>query len=84
MITAFRDGRRVDHYGHPITETEAATVTKVLAAEGIRIQFEWDINGVLHLWATKPMKTVDEFRAIRAFRAVGDQPLAFHQAVTHG
>lgn len=77
MITQIRDGRRVDHYGHPITETEAATVTKVLAAEGIRIQFEWDVDGVLHLWSTTA-GTLAEVRTLRAFRAVGDGPLAFH------
>ena len=82
MITAFRDGRRVDHYGHPITETEAATVTKVLAAEGIRVTVEWDIDGVLHLWAPTEATTVTETRALRAFLAVGDGPVEFHRAVS--
>ena len=83
MITAFRDGRRVDHYGHPITETEAATVTKVLAAEGLRVEpTDPDAFGVVHLWAKTPLNTLGEVRVLRAFRAVYDGPLAFHQAVT--
>lgn len=83
MITQIRDGRRVDHIGHPITENEAATVTKVLAVEGIRISFEWDVDGVLHLWSATA-GTLAEVRALRAFRAVGDGPLEYHEAVDHG
>ncbi len=85
MITLIRDGRRVDHIGHPITRTEAATVTKVLAAEGIRIEpTEPDAFGVVHLWAREPIDTAAAVRTLRAFHAVSDGPFACHQAVSRG
>jgi hypothetical protein len=77
------DGRPVDRVAHHITPTEAATVAKVLAAEGIRVEpTEPDIWGVVHLWAKQPTDTRAEVRVLRAFRALTDGPLAFHPAVT--
>jgi hypothetical protein len=83
VITAIVNGRSVDLIAHRITDVEAATVAKVLAAEGLRVEpTEPDIEGVVHLWAKRPMDTAEEFRTIRAFQAVTDGPLAFHQGVT--
>jgi hypothetical protein len=81
VITQIRgDGRSFDLIAHRITATEAATVAKVLAAEGLRVEpTEPDFEGVVHLWAKRPMNTAEEFRTIRAFKAVTDGPLAFHQ-----
>jgi len=77
------DGRPVDLIAHRITPTEAATVAKVLAVEGLRVEpTEPDFDGVVHLWAKQPMNTAEEFRTIRAFKAITDGPLAFHQAVS--
>ena len=82
MITQIRDGRPVDLIAHRITPTEAATVAKVLAVEGLRVEpTEPDFEGVVHLWAKEPMSTAEEFRTIRAFKAITDGPIAFHQAV---
>lgn len=80
MITAIIDGRPVDRVAHHITPAEAATVAKVLAAEGIRIEpTEPDAFGVVHLWAKQPTDTRAEVRVLRAFQALTDGPLAFHQ-----
>jgi hypothetical protein len=74
------DGHRVDHIAHRITATEAATVAKVLAAEGLRVEpTEPDFEGVVHLWAKQLTDTPGEVRVLRAFQAVTDGPLAFHQ-----
>lgn len=85
MITVIDDsGTRIDLVGHEITTSEAATVAKVLAAEGIRVEpTEPDFFGVVHLWAKVPIGTAGEVRALRAFRAVTDSPLAWHGAVAH-
>jgi hypothetical protein len=84
VITQIRaDGRPVDLIAHRITATEAATVTKVLAVEGLHVEpTEPDAFGVVHLWAKRTMNTAEEFRTIRAFKAVTDGPLAFHQGVS--
>jgi hypothetical protein len=83
VITQIRDGRPVDLIAHRITPTEAATVAKVLAVEGLRVEpTEPDAFGVVHLWAKQVTSTRGEVRIVRAFRAVTDEPLAFHQAVT--
>jgi hypothetical protein len=84
MITVISaDGTRVDRVGHALTETEAAVVTKVLAAEGIRVEpTEPDGLGVVHLWAKQAYGTAVEVRTLRAFSAVTDGPLAYHEAVT--
>ena len=84
MITQIRaDGRPVDLIAHRITPAEAATVAKVLAAEGLRVEpTEPDAFGVVHLWAKQPCSTRQEVRIVRAFRAIDDGPLAFHQAVS--
>jgi hypothetical protein len=83
VITQIRDGRPVDLIAHRITPTEAATVAKVLAVEGLRVEpTEPDAFGVVHLWAKQPTSTRGEVRIVRAFRAVTDEPLAFHQAVS--
>lgn len=81
MITQIRaDGRPVDLIAHRITATEAATVAKVLAAEGLRVEpTEPDFEGVVHLWAKQLMDATEEFRTIRAFQAIYDGRLAFHQ-----
>lgn len=80
MITAIIDGRAVDLIAHRITATEAATVAKVLAAEGLRVEpTEPDFDGVVHLWAKQLTDTPGEVRVLRAFQAVTDGPLAFHQ-----
>jgi len=83
VITQIRaDGRPVDLIAHRITPTEAATVAKVLAVEGLRVEpTEPDFEGVVHLWAKQVTSTRGEVRVLRAFRAVTDEPLAFHQAV---
>jgi sulfur carrier protein ThiS len=74
------DGHRVDLVGHRITASEAATVAKVLAAEGLRVEpTEPDFEGVVHLWAKTPLDTLGRVRVLRAFQAVTDGPLAFHQ-----
>jgi hypothetical protein len=83
VITSIVNGRPVDLIAHRITVTEAATVAKVLAAEGLRVEpTEPDFEGVVHLWAKQSMDTAEEFRTIRAFKAVYDGRLAFHQGVT--
>jgi hypothetical protein len=83
VITQIRDGRPVDLVAHRITPTEAATVAKVLAVEGLRVEpTEPDAFGVVHLWAKQPCSTLGEVRIVRAFQALTDGPLAFHQAVT--
>lgn len=81
MITQIRaDGRPADLIAHRITATEASTVAKVLAAEGLRVEpTEPDFEGVVHLWAKTPLGTRGEVRVLRAFRALTDGPLAFHQ-----
>jgi hypothetical protein len=77
------DGHRVDLIAHRITATEAATVAKVLAAEGLRVEpTEPDFEGVVHLWAKQLTDTPGEVRVLRAFQAVTDGPLAFHQGET--
>lgn len=83
MITLIlADGRPCDYVRHHITATEAATVAKVLAAEGLRVEpTEPDFDGVVHLWAKQLMDASEEFRTIRAFKAITDGPLAFHQGV---
>lgn len=84
MITLIRpDGLRVERVGHQLTDTEAATIAKVLAAEGIRVEpTEPDVHGVVHLWAKGEYGTEGEVRVIRAFAAVTDTPLAYHGAAT--
>lgn len=84
MITVvLADGRPVDLIAHRITPTEAATVAKVLAVEGLRVEpTEPDAFGVVHLWAKQHTGTLGEVRVLRAFQALTDGPLAFHQAVT--
>jgi hypothetical protein len=84
MITQIRaDGRPVDLIAHRITATEAATVTKVLAVEGLHVEpTEPDAFGVVHLWAKQLTDTPGEVRVLRAFQAVTDGPLAFHQGET--
>ena len=84
MITQIlADGRPVDLIAHRITATEAATVAKVLAVEGLRVEpTEPDAFGVVHLWALQYTGTAGEVRVLRAYRAITDGPLAFHQAVT--
>lgn len=85
MITLIRDGHVVDHIGHQLTDTEAATITKVLAAEGIRVEpTEPDAHGVVHLWAKGEYGIEGEVRVLRAFTAVTDTPLAYHGAVDRG
>lgn len=82
MITEIVAGHVVEHVAHELTPAEAATITKVLAAEGLRVEpTEPDVFGVVHLWAKQPLGTVGEVRVLRAFSAVTDSPLAFHGAV---
>jgi hypothetical protein len=81
VITSIVNGRPVDLIAHRITADEAATITKVLAAEGLRIEPATDVFGVLHLWAKTPIGTAGEVRVLRAFKAVGDSPLEYHPAV---
>jgi hypothetical protein len=81
VITEIRNGHAVDRIGHKITTAEASVITKVLAAEGIRIEPASDVFGVLHLWAKTPIGTAGEVRVLRAFKAVGDSPLEYHPAV---
>lgn len=81
MRTLIADGHVRDVVGHEITPIEAATVVKVLAAFGIHIMpTEPDFFGVVHLWAREPIDTRGEARALAAFRAVTDSPLAWHPA----
>ena len=83
MITQIRDGRPVDLIAHRITPTEAATVAKVLAVEGLRVEStEPDFDGVVHLWAKQELDTRGEVRVLRAFGAPTDGPLAFHQGAS--
>jgi hypothetical protein len=83
VITTIVDGRPLTRVAHHITPSEAAVVTKVLAAEGIRVEpTEPDAFGVVHLWAKGCIDTAAEVRVLRAYAAVTDGPLAFHQAVT--
>lgn len=81
MITEIVEGHCVNRIGHQLTATEAAVITKVLAAEGIRVEpTEPDFFGVVHIWAKERTDTAGEVRALRAFRAVTDSPLAWHPA----
>jgi hypothetical protein len=79
--TVIVHGRAVEQVAHELTQVEAATVVKVLAAEGIAVEpTEPDFFGVIHLWAKRPTDTAGEVRALRAFRAVTDQTLHWHGA----
>lgn len=85
MRTEIIGGHVVDRIAHQLTDTEATVITKVLAAEGIRVEpTEPDLYGVVHLWALQPVDTPGEVRALRAFRAVTDAPLHWHGAVRRG
>lgn len=82
MIPVIAHGHVIDQIGHHLTQVEAATLVKVLAADGIHIEpTEPDAFGVVHLWAKQPTDTAAEVRVLRAFRAVYDGPLAWHAAV---
>lgn len=61
-----------------LTEDRAAVVTAVLRTQGLHVSPEVDVFGVVHLW-TKPTDTAGEIRVLRAFAAVTDSPLAYHE-----
>lgn len=83
MITQIlADGRAVDRIAHHLTGTEASVVSRVLATRGIHVEpTDPDIDGVVHLWATRPVTTAQEVRALAAFKAISDGPFHFHEAV---
>ena len=62
---------------------DGPALVEILAEQGIPLRVV-DTGRVVHLYALRPMSTVDEVRALRAVSAETDMPLVFHQAVDHG
>lgn len=84
MITVV-DGHTVTQTVHELTDTEVATITKVLAALGVRVELtEPDFYGAVHVWALEPCDTTWEVRALRATSAVTDSPLIWHGVMDRG
>jgi hypothetical protein len=78
--TVTKTGHVVERVAHQITDTELHRITVGLAERGIRIAPSVDVYRVVHLWAQQPTTTVQEVRAIAAFRTVTDARLAWHPA----
>jgi hypothetical protein len=81
VTLAILNGHVVERPVRELTDTDAHLVTATLAAQGIHIEPVVDVWHVVHLWATRPVTTEQEVRAIRAFRDVTDCRLAWHGAV---
>jgi hypothetical protein len=77
--TSTHHGRAIGIVEHDITAVEAAQVAEVLAGQGIRVKPVIDVFHTLHLWPVGDITTREETRALRAFVAVTDGPVAFHR-----
>lgn len=69
-----------DRIARPLTDDQADTIDRVAVAFlGVRIRPSTDAFGVVHLWPTGPVSTMDEVHTLRAIAAVTDSPLAWHR-----
>lgn len=82
MKLEIRDGHVIERVTHHLTPTEAYAVRGQLATQGIRVLLGYDVHHVLHIYALDPTSTEQEVQALRAFTAVTDAPVHWHQAVT--
>lgn len=75
--------KTVQVVGHRLTPAEAATVCAALAADEqhLPVLAAADARNIVHVWAQRPMTTAEEVTVLRAFAAVSDSRLAWHQAV---
>jgi Fe2+ or Zn2+ uptake regulation protein len=67
-----------DVIAHEPTDAELADITAGLAAQGVHIAPVVDVYRVLHLWPEGELPTVLANRAVRAFLAVTDCRVEYH------
>lgn len=83
MRTLISSGHVVDVVGHFITQPVATAVCTVLAGvEHIPVSADVGYDGTVHLRPARPLATLEEVTAMRAFTAVTDAPLRWHPAAT--
>ncbi len=66
----------------PLTPAAAMAIVDRLDSEGIYVAARIRRGTTVELIPIRPMTTRDEVRALAAFRAETDSPLAWHEAVT--
>lgn len=82
MRTVISAEHVVDVVGQPITQPVATVVCIVLrGVEHLPVTADVAFDGTVHLRATRPMTTLEEVTALRAFMSVTDAPLRWHPAV---
>lgn len=68
-----------DEPRHEITQAEAARILTALAKEGVHVVPMVD-DHVLHLWPQELLSIAQEVTVLRAFAAVTDSRIAWHEA----
>lgn len=63
----------------PLTAAAAGQVAAILHSSGIPVEPSTDSAGVVHLFPLRLLATVEEVVVLRAFRAVSDSPIAWHE-----
>lgn len=60
---------------------DQATATQLATDKHLPVTAAVAYDGTVDLWPTRPVSTVDEVAALRAFVAATDAPLRWHPAV---
>jgi hypothetical protein len=80
-VHGFGRYRTVGVVAQPLDGIDGFCLVTYLADHGIPLRVVEDHHHVVHLHALAPMTTAQEVCALRAFAAVTDQRLAWHEAV---
>ncbi len=80
MITTIVAGHVIDLPAREISDMQAVDIAAGLLAHGIHVIPVVDVFRTLHLWAVGSLSTEAEVAALRAFTAVTDCRIAWHEA----